>query len=332
MGLLLRAILPLLAISGAAQSYVEANCSSSGLCASTAGACVYDDVQECFPLSGVRRRPYFSFTPSGSQSYTGSCSVSSGSPADIELKNLTVEYLPNNPRYVDVCLSWVLAETNSSVKGYNVQLLQAYRRPLVFCIEDSNQTSVCLKNLDYETLQYNHMEVKVRPFPLSGDISEEQLTLTQTLRSDLRGCADLEENEDWRCVGRYGKPRNLTVTSTVSKNGSKKLKVSWSHVPNMPVPDSYFFQLKQLKDARRKSLGADFMVSNATEVTLSNLKADLTYEVRVQAYSRCSGLGRRNFNPYRLGCGRGTTALEEPQDGYSELEEETEEPVTQKNF
>ena len=294
-----------------AQPSVE--CNSDGQCIKTRGRCMPDDIEKCFPYSGNFLYRYLSYAPSGKSISTSDCSTT-GNRSDIRLQNLTVKYVSVNPIYVTICVSWSL---NGSSGGYKVQFDQTYRQPIAFCTSDSSQTtSLCLNNVEYEMLRYYQMRVKVLPHPLATDDDESKFAISRAFRTNIRGCADVENNNAG-CMKRYRKPQDLSVTSTY-KDGTKNLSISWSHVKGMPTPDAYYVQLF---DEKRKSLNINFKVVNATQIDLSNLDGAVKYYARVQAYRKCSGLGRYYYDPDTLGCGLGRTKLEESLDDLAVLTE-----------
>ncbi len=287
-------------------------CSSPGLCLKTSGKCVPDSIVQCFRETSHVLDRYFSYTPSGEEIASGNCQTFQDH-ANVKLQNLTVRYIAVNPNYVSICVSWSVQAGVLSEGGYKVQFDRAYLRPIIHCIEDFNHTSVCLNNVEYRSLKYYPAEVKVRPLTLPMNADEEEWSLSQPLRTDIRGCMDVQ-NDNIVCIPRYGKPRDLSVTSRICQDGSKTLRVSWNHFSGVPIPEAYF---SQLLDARRRSLDANFKVVNASEVVLSGLDMNAEYHVRVQAYHTCSGLGKYDY--YYLGCGRGRTKKEERQDDSSTL-------------
>lgn len=293
-----------IALSKAQLAAVE--CISDGECTRNKGRCEVDSIEACYPYSGLVLNNFFSSSPLGNQIFTGDCS-NSGNHSDIRLHDLTVKYVSVNPRYVSICVSWSLTESSGSRGGYKIEFARAYRQPVVFCMDNSNHTSLCLNNIGYQSLQFYQMTVKVLPHPLGVGDDKSRLGISQALRTDIRGCVDVESSHTG-CVKRYGKPQNLSVLSTLSEDGTKNLSISWNHVKETPTPDTYFVELY---DGSRKFLNTVFKVVHATQIDLTNLEGDMKYIVRVQAYRRCAGLGVYDFDPDTLGCGRGRRKLEE---------------------
>ena len=278
----------------------SASCATDGSCTSVQGICVPDELEECYPQSGLVKTPYLSHTPLGPE-IESSNTTEFPALSDITLFNLTVQYFHIDPTYLTVCAYW---DHFGHRGGYRAEMGDQFDSYYQVLLADHTKPSLCINYMGYFQLDvYTHV-IRIGPHPPPCCDQEScPQQLSRSLHSDLRGCADIPNN-DYRCTRRYGRVRDLTVTS--SKAGTcKDLHISWEHQRYVSPPDAYYVRLT---DSKKEHF--DFKVLNSTRIAVPHLNQSEHYTARVQAYKRCSGLGKYTFDPHSVGCGIGKRVAE----------------------
>ena len=289
-------------------------CMTGAFC-QEAGPCEGDDINSCFLDSGAMHTLRVNYDDGDGNDILTSCysyfsyqHVRCPGPetsSNILMKDLTLNYVSINPKYFKLTVSWSLTESSGHRGGYELRFTNIYDRiSLCYCLGNSNKTKVTIRNLRYDRL--NHFKsVQVLSYPRH---TEYGLNVSQLLRQDIQGCADVQHNGTL-CGNRlYPKPRNLTVESSWCGADTKSMKITWdppSVDSDVPLPKIYYIYL--YSQPYNYVYTHHFTVRGTNEVELMHLIQTRNYKVYVQPYRKCLGLGNAVEN---LGCGKPAVQIE----------------------
>ena len=250
--------------------------------------------------------------------------------ATIHLSSVSTSVLSDNPQYYRVNVSWTVVGSSKSSSGrYEVKIVgkEGRIRDCV-CIKNSSILNVTFVGFEYNGNGDVNQTAEVIPYPLSEHIREGSAKVVSVFSRPV-GCADAIIGNTKCDIKAYGRPKNLIVLSSVLLDGTKQLAISWLPPSGVPHPEIYYLQLHSNYSG---PLLHRFKVVNITNIVIDNLNASLVYEVRLQSYRKCSGVGNF-FEEYRLGCGRVAVGIEELSDivTTTEYHDTTTDDVTTKD-
>ena len=286
-------------------------CESSGICQETKRLCQPDGINSCFPGSGAVLLKTVTFDGEGAGEKVQTCIRSRCTVPDITsniiLKNITLNYVSMNPRYFKLRVSWSLTESSGYRGGYELRVIDLNDEILLcYCIVNSNRTRVTINGLRYENLKMLK-SIDVLPYR-HPHINENDIKVSAPLHQNIKGCADVEHNGTICSSKPFPKPENLSVESSVCRNDTKTLNITWDP-PNVdsdvPLPEVYHLSL--YSNPFNYIYTQRFAVRGANQVGLVHLSATLNYKVYVTPYRMCSGLGSASIN---LGCGAKSSEFE----------------------
>ena len=273
------------------------------------GSCQLVDLNSCFVDSGAERPIRVNYVEGDGNDLRTMCYsfyraryITCPSPettSNIVLKDLTLNYVSIDPKFFKVTVSWSLDESSGHRGGYELRLTNSFGiTSSCYCLGSSNQTRVTIHNLKYDRLK--HLKsVQLLTYPRRSNVFG--MSVSQLLRQDIRGCADVQHNGTLCGIRPYPMPRNLTVESSWCGTVTKSMRVKWDHPSvgsDVPLPELYYIYL--YSNPYSYIYTQYFTVRHTNEVHLLNLVAAQVYKIYVQAYRNCSGLGDAAEN---LDCG-----------------------------
>ncbi len=282
---------------------------AAGSCSKTPGRCSPDT--DCL---GDTSRPFNPSVERCPETRGGEflpCSSTGLEETSVRLESVDADVVSNNPHYFTVNVSWTV-EASTSISGrYEVRLKGHGTMSRVrdcICIDHPNLLKFDFVGIDYIGNGDDTLTVEVIPYPLpftSKILSVETMPFQRPT-----GCADAIIGNTICNTKIYGPSEDLTVLSSISCDGTKKLNIDWLPPSGVPHPQTYYLQVHSSDGIRLHT----FEVVNTTSVVVGNLDASLIYEARLQSYRRCSGVGNyyiRDGGDEFLGCGRTASRAEE---------------------